>query len=61
VSTRRSSGRRWPRDDLLALSELMESGAVRTVIDRTYPLAETAEAMRYLGAGHAQGKVVVTV
>ncbi|MFL5911008.1 MAG: NAD(P)-dependent alcohol dehydrogenase [Gaiellaceae bacterium] len=46
-------------DDLAALGELMESGKVQTVIDRTYPLAETPEAMQYLEAGHAQGKVVV--
>jgi NADPH:quinone reductase-like Zn-dependent oxidoreductase len=49
------------RDDLAFLGELMESGKVRTVIDRTYPLAETPEAMRYLEDGHAQGKVVITV
>lgn len=49
------------RDDLLVLSELMESGKVTVVIDRTYPLDEAPEAMRYLEAGHARGKVVVTV
>lgn len=49
------------QDDLLALKELLESGAIVPVIDRRYPLSETAEAMRYLGAGHARGKVVVIV
>jgi NADPH:quinone reductase-like Zn-dependent oxidoreductase len=47
--------------DLLFLGELIEAGKVRPVIDRCYPLAEAAEAIRYLEAGHARGKVVVTV
>ena len=47
--------------DLLVLAELIEAGKVKPVIDRTYPLAETAEAIRYLELGHARGKVVVTV
>jgi NADPH:quinone reductase-like Zn-dependent oxidoreductase len=49
------------RDDLVALGELMEAGKLTPVIDRTYPLSEAAEAIRYLEAGHAQGKVVITV
>jgi NADPH:quinone reductase-like Zn-dependent oxidoreductase len=47
--------------DLLFLKELLEAGKVVPVIDRCYPLNEAAEAFRYLGAGHAHGKVVVTV
>jgi NADPH:quinone reductase-like Zn-dependent oxidoreductase len=47
--------------DLLVLKELIEAGKVKPVIDRRYTLSETAEAMRYLGAGHARGKVVITV
>ncbi|MFN8496564.1 MAG: NAD(P)-dependent alcohol dehydrogenase [Anaerolineae bacterium] len=47
--------------DLVAVKGLIEAGKVKPVIDRRYPLSETAEAMRYLGAGHARGKVVVTV
>jgi NADPH:quinone reductase-like Zn-dependent oxidoreductase len=39
----------------------MEQGKVRTVIDRVYPLEATAEAMAYLEAGRARGKVIVTV
>jgi NADPH:quinone reductase-like Zn-dependent oxidoreductase len=39
---------------------MMQSGAVTPVVDRTYPLAETAEAMRYLETGRARGKVIVT-
>jgi NADPH:quinone reductase-like Zn-dependent oxidoreductase len=49
------------RHDLLVLKELVEAGKVKPVIDLRYPLSETAEAMRYLGAGHAQGKVIITV
>ena len=48
-------------EDLLVLKELIESGKVAPVIDRTYPLAEVPEAMRYLEEGHARGKVVITV
>ena len=47
--------------DLLVLQELLEAGTVRTVIDRQYELSEAPEAFRYLGDGHARGKVVVTV
>jgi NADPH:quinone reductase-like Zn-dependent oxidoreductase len=49
------------RDDLAVLSRMLEAGQVTPVIDRTYPLAETAEAIRYLEQGHAQGKVVITI
>jgi NADPH:quinone reductase-like Zn-dependent oxidoreductase len=48
-------------EDLLVLKELIEAGKVRPVIDRTYPLSKTAEAIRYLEEGHARGKVVITV
>ena len=47
--------------DLIVLSDLMVSGKVTPVIDRRYPLAQAADAMRYLGEGHAPGKIVVTV
>jgi NADPH:quinone reductase-like Zn-dependent oxidoreductase len=49
------------KEDLIALTELIESGKITPVIDRTYRLGETAEAVRYVEAGHAQGKVVITV
>jgi NADPH:quinone reductase-like Zn-dependent oxidoreductase len=49
------------RDDLAVLRELLDAGQVTPVIDRTYPLNETAEAVRYLETGHARGKVVITV
>jgi NADPH:quinone reductase-like Zn-dependent oxidoreductase len=43
------------------LKELVEAGKVVPVIDKRYSLSEAAEALRYLGAGHARGKVVITV
>lgn len=47
--------------DLLTITGLIEAGKVKTVIDKVYPLSETAEALRYLGAGHAKGKIVITI
>jgi NADPH:quinone reductase-like Zn-dependent oxidoreductase len=47
--------------DLLILKELLEAGKVVPVIDKRYPLSEAAEALRYLGTGHARGKVVITI
>ena len=49
------------RADMEILRELLETGKVKPVVDRTYELAETADAFRYLGEGHARGKVIVTV
>jgi NADPH:quinone reductase-like Zn-dependent oxidoreductase len=48
-------------EHLDALRELIEAGKVTPVIDRVYPLAEAAEAMRHVGGGHASGKVAVSV
>jgi NADPH:quinone reductase-like Zn-dependent oxidoreductase len=48
------------KDDLLFLKELLEAGKIVPVIDKSFPLSQTAEALRYLGTGHARGKVVVT-
>ena len=48
-------------EDMLVLTELIEAGKVTPAIDRTYPLAEAAKAIRYLDEGHARGKVVLTV
>jgi NADPH:quinone reductase-like Zn-dependent oxidoreductase len=47
--------------DLETLTGLIEAGTISPVIDRTYPLRETAAAIRYLEQGHARGKVVITV
>ena len=49
------------KKDLLFIKELLETGKVVPVIDRTYPLNETAEAIRYLETSRARGKVVITV
>ena len=49
------------REDLVTLTELIEAGSVTPVVDRTYPLIEAADAIRYLEEGHARGKIVVTV
>src|SRR5437867_2815065 len=49
------------KEDLKLLSDLMQTGKMTPVIDRTYKLSETAEAMRYFEEGHARGKVVITV
>jgi NADPH:quinone reductase-like Zn-dependent oxidoreductase len=48
------------KDDLLFLKGLLEAGKIVPVIDKCFPLSETAEAVRYLGTGHARGKVIVT-
>jgi NADPH:quinone reductase-like Zn-dependent oxidoreductase len=48
-------------EDLIVLKDLVEAGKVTPVIDRTYPLSETADAFRYLDEGHARGKVVIVV
>jgi NADPH:quinone reductase-like Zn-dependent oxidoreductase len=47
--------------DMIVLKELIEAGKVTPVIDRTYPLSEVPEAIRYMRNGHARGKVVITV
>ncbi len=47
--------------DLVTLAEMMAAGKITPTIDKTYPLSETAEAMRYVDTGHARAKVVITV
>jgi NADPH:quinone reductase-like Zn-dependent oxidoreductase len=49
------------RENLAALSDLAESGKINPVIDRTYPLHEVSDAIRYLEGEHARAKVVITV
>jgi len=49
------------KQDLTTLADLMQSGKVTPVIDRTYPLSQIAEAIRYLEQGHARGKVIITM
>ena len=49
------------RADLTVLRDLLQAGKVTPVVDRTYPLAGAAEAIRYLETGHARGKIVITM
>ena len=49
------------REELLAVTELIEAGTLTPIVDRTYPLADTAEGLSYVETGHARGKVVVTL
>jgi NADPH:quinone reductase-like Zn-dependent oxidoreductase len=48
-------------EDLVLMTELVAAGKVVPIIDRRYPLSEVPEALRYMGEGHALGKVVITV
>jgi NADPH:quinone reductase-like Zn-dependent oxidoreductase len=52
---------KFNRPDLKYLVELLEGGPMKSVIERTYDLGELADAMRHMGEGHAQGKLVVTM
>jgi NADPH:quinone reductase-like Zn-dependent oxidoreductase len=47
--------------DLEVMQELLATGKVKPVIDQHYPLSDTAEALRYIGEGHARGKIVITM
>ena len=49
------------KSDLTLLKEFLESGKVVPVIDRTYSLSDTAQAIRYVEEGHTRGKVVITI
>ena len=48
-------------EDLAALKELAEAGQITPVIDRTYPLSRTPEAVAHVGEGHSQGKTIITM
>jgi NADPH:quinone reductase-like Zn-dependent oxidoreductase len=48
------------KEDVTVLGDLMQSGKVMPIIDRTYKLNEVRDALRYLETGHARGKVVIT-
>ncbi len=48
-------------EDLLRITELLEAGKVKPIIDRKYPLSEVPQALKYMGEGHALGKVIITM
>jgi NADPH:quinone reductase-like Zn-dependent oxidoreductase len=52
---------KFNKADMVSLRELLEAGNMTPVVDRRFELSEIADALRYLGEGHAQGKVVLTV
>jgi NADPH:quinone reductase-like Zn-dependent oxidoreductase len=52
---------KFNRDDMNVLAELLESGKVAPVVERSYPLSETPDAIRHVGEGHPQGKIVIAV
>ena len=52
---------KFNKEDMVVLRDLLEAGKVTPVIDRRYELSEIADALRYLGEGHARGKNVLTV
>ena len=52
---------KFNKEDMQVLQELLETGKVTPVIDKRYALSEIADALRYLGEGHARGKIVITV
>ncbi|HAH24463.1 MAG TPA: alcohol dehydrogenase [Prolixibacteraceae bacterium] len=57
----RSLSMKSNKKDLITIKELLEAGKVVPLIDRRYPLSELAEAIRYLEAGHAKGKIIITM
>ena len=49
------------KDDLELMSQWMEAGKVKSVVDKSFPLTEAADALRHLGTGHARGKVIISM
>jgi NADPH:quinone reductase-like Zn-dependent oxidoreductase len=57
----RPLGSDWTREHLLAVTDLVDAGRLAPVVDRTFPLADTAAGLHHVEQGHARGKVVVSV
>ncbi len=51
----------FKREDFLLLNDMLKSGQVKPVVEKSYPLEKISDAMRHLGTGHAKGKIVVTI
>jgi NADPH:quinone reductase-like Zn-dependent oxidoreductase len=51
----------FKREDFDTMREMVEAGKLTPFVERTYPLAETADAMRHLGTGHTRGKVAISM
>jgi len=49
------------KDSMVILKELLETGELRPIVDRTFPLSEVPDAIRHMEAGHSRGKIIVTV
>jgi NADPH:quinone reductase-like Zn-dependent oxidoreductase len=52
---------KFSREDMGVLRDLLESGAIKPIVDRSYPLGDASEALRLMGEGHVQSKLVITV
>ena len=52
---------KFNKPDMAVLQELLEAGKVTPVVERSYDLSDIADALNYLGEGHARGKIVITV
>ena len=52
---------KFNRPDLDVIRELLESGQIRPVVEKRYELSQSADALHYLGEGHASGKIVISV
>jgi NADPH:quinone reductase-like Zn-dependent oxidoreductase len=52
---------RTDRDDFATLAGMITDGRMRVVVDRTYPLVDAAEAIRYVGTGRARAKVLISL
>ena len=61
MRTKRSGARESTSSCMEALSNFIEAGRVRPVVEQTYPLAEAPDAIRHLEAGQARGKIALTI